>query len=338
MAHIAKGLTIRICQLTALRVCQRRSLSLSVPRGVAVAPSKRVDLGGVFPPMPTPFNPDESVNYDKFATNIEAWNKAPFKGLVVQGSNGEYVYLSTEERIDLVKCVRDSLPRDSGKIILAGSGCESTRATIEMSEKMAKAGADAVMVVTPSYYKPGMKDEALHSHFTAVADYSPVPVILYSVPAFTVIDLSLDVIAALAQHPNIIGIKESGGDISKIGAIVHRTRSCDFQVLAGSASFFLPCLQIGGVGAVAALANVLGSAVCDLHKLALAGDMEAAVPLQRKLIGPNAAVTKGFGIPGLKQVMDWMGLYGGPTRSPLQSLSEQETVKLRKIFVDAGYL
>ncbi|ROT66688.1 putative 4-hydroxy-2-oxoglutarate aldolase, mitochondrial isoform X2 [Penaeus vannamei] len=133
MAHIAKGLTIRICQLTALRVCQRRSLSLSVPRGAAVAPSKRVDLGGVFPPMPTPFNPDESVNYDKFATNIEAWNKAPFKGLVVQGSNGEYVYLSTEERIDLVKCVRDSLPRDSGKIILAGSGCESTRATIEMS-------------------------------------------------------------------------------------------------------------------------------------------------------------------------------------------------------------
>ncbi|XP_047488183.1 4-hydroxy-2-oxoglutarate aldolase, mitochondrial-like [Penaeus chinensis] len=338
MAYIAKGLTTRICQLTSLRVCQRCPLSLSVLRGTTVTPSKAVDLSGVFPPMPTPFNPNESVNYDKFASNIEAWNKVPFKGLVVQGSNGEYVYLSTEERIDLVKCVRDSLPRDSGKIILAGSGCESTKATIEMSEKMAQAGADAVMVVTPSYYKPGMKDKALHSHFTAVADNSPVPVILYSVPAFTVIDLSLDVIVDLAQHPNIIGIKESGGDISKIGAMVHRTRSCDFQIVAGSASFFLSCLQIGGVGAVAALANVLGPAVCDLHRLALAGNMEAAVPLQQKLIGPNAAVTKGFGIPGLKQVMDWMGLYGGPTRSPLQSLSEQDTVMLRKIFVDAGYL
>ncbi|XP_042893224.1 4-hydroxy-2-oxoglutarate aldolase, mitochondrial-like [Penaeus japonicus] len=338
MAHFAKGLSSRICQLTALRVCQRRPLSLSVPRGAAVTPSKIVDLGGVFPPMPTPFNHDESVNYDKFASNIEAWHKVPFRGLVVQGSNGEYVYLSPEERVDLVKCVRDTLPRDSGKIILAGSGCESTRATIDMSEKMAKAGADAVMVVTPCYYKAGMKDKALYSHFKSVADNSPVPVILYSVPAFTVIDLSLDVIVDLAEHPNIIGIKESGGDISKIGAIIHRTHSCDFQVIAGSASFFLPCLQMGGVGAVAALANVLGPAVCDLHKLVMDGDMEAAVALQQKLIGPNSAVTKDFGIPGLKQVMDWMGLYGGPTRSPLQSLSEQDAAKLRKIFVDAGYL
>ncbi|XP_050719891.1 4-hydroxy-2-oxoglutarate aldolase, mitochondrial-like isoform X2 [Eriocheir sinensis] len=262
---------------------------------------------------------------------------SPF-GLVVEGSNGEYVYLSPEERVELVHRVREFLPRKSDKLLLAGSGCESTRDTIAMSQRMAAAGADAVMVVTPSYYKGGMKDKALHAHFTAVADNCPVPVILYSVPAFTVIDLSLDVILDLAQHPNIIGIKESGGDISKIGSIVHKTRDADFQVLAGSASFLMATLQIGGVGGVCALANVLGEAVCDLQTLVQQGNMADAVQLQRKLIAPNAAVTKGFGIPGLKQVMDWKGMYGGPTRAPLQPLTQQETDKLRKVFTDTGYL
>lgn len=330
---ISRNGTSRVWKLISTGVWQRRMLSLSASRT-----REKVDLGGVFPPMPTPFNQDESIAYDKLASNVAVWNKIPFRGLVVQGSNGEYVYLSTEERIDLVKRVREFLPSDSKKLLLAGSGCESTRATIQMSEEMGKAGADAVMVVTPSYYKAGMKDKALHAHFTAVADKSPVPVILYSVPAFTVIDLSLEVIIDLAHHPNIIGIKESGGDITKIGNILHRTQGLEFQVMAGSAGFFLATLHIGGVGAVSALANVLGDAVCDLHKHFVDGNFPAAVDLQKKLIAPNSAVTKDFGIPGLKQVMDWMGLYGGPVRSPMQSLPEAEAAKLCKVFVDSGYL
>ncbi|KAK4299062.1 hypothetical protein Pmani_028652 [Petrolisthes manimaculis] len=288
--------------------------------------------------MPTPFNKDESIAYDKLAKNVDVWSKIPFRGLVVEGSNGEYVYLTLEERVEMVRKTKEYLPSSSEKLVLSGSGCESTRATIEMSQKMAAAGADAVMVVTPSYYKSGMKDKALHAHFTAVADNCPVPVILYSVPAFTVIDLSLDVIVDLAHHPNIIGIKESGGDITKIGSIIHKTQDVDFQVIAGSASFLLSTINLGGVGGVCALANVLGEAVCELQQLATKGSMKEAIQLQKKLIAPNSAVTKDFGIPGLKQVMDWIGLYGGPTRAPLLPLPEPEVTKLKKVFVDSGYL
>lgn len=334
MSLYGKGVTNinRLCKLfrTGLRPCRFLSTTVS-SKG-------KLDLSGIFPPMPTPFNPDESIAYDKLEKNVALWDKVPFRGLVVQGSNGEYVYLSTEERVELVKRVREFLPSTSDKLLLAGSGCESTKATIQMSEKMAAAGADAVMVVTPSYYKPGMKDKALHAHFTAVADKSPVPVILYSVPVFTVIDLSLNVIVDLAHHPNIIGIKESGGDITKIGNIVHQTQGLDFQVIAGSASFLLATLQIGGVGGVAALANVLGKEVCELQRLFIEGKLSAAVDLQKQLIAPNSAVTKDFGISGLKQVMEWKGFYGGPTRSPLQPLPEAEVSKLRKVFVESGYL
>lgn len=311
---------------------------MSAAARAATSGAKQLDLAGVFPPIPTPFLTDESIAYDHLASNVEAWNKIPFRGLVVEGSNGEYVYLTPKERVDLVQRVREFLPRDSEKLVLAGSGCESTRDTIAMSQSMAEAGADAVMVVTPSYYKAGMNDRALHAHFTAVADNSPVPVILYSVPAFTVIDLSLDVIVDLAHHPNIIAMKESGGDITKIGGIVHKTQNTDFQVIAGSASFLMATLHIGGVGGVCGVANVLGEAVCELQRLVMEDNMTAAVQLQRKLIAPNSAVTRMFGVAGLKQVMDWKGLYGGPTRSPLQPLTQQETDKLRQVFVDAGYL
>ncbi|XP_068218163.1 4-hydroxy-2-oxoglutarate aldolase, mitochondrial-like [Palaemon carinicauda] len=334
MSYYGKGLSsiskLHRLYATGLRSCRLLSTTVS-SKG-------KLELSGVFPPMPTPFNQDESIAYDKLEKNVALWDNIPFRGLVVQGSNGEYVYLSTEERVELVKRVREFLPSTSDKLLLAGSGCESTRATIQMTEKMAAAGADAVMVVTPSYYKAGMKDKALRAHFTAVADNSPVPVILYSVPAFTVIDLSLDVIIDLAHHPNIIGIKESGGDITKIGNIVHLTEGLDFKVLAGSASFLLATLQIGGVGGVAALANVLGEEVCELHRHFRDGNLSCAVDLQKKLIAPNSAVTKDFGIAGLKKVMEWKGFYGGPTRSPLQPMPDTEIEKLRTVFSSTGYL
>lgn len=333
MALLRKIATTRILGCLCPWVCPGRHVSAAPP-----GQARRIDLGGIFPPIPTPFNRDETIAYDKLAQNVAIWSMIPFKGLVVEGSNGEYVYLTPEERVEVVKRVREFLPKNSEKLILCGSGCESTRDTINMTQKMAAAGADAVMVVTPSYYKGSMKDKALHAHFTAVADNSPVPVILYSVPVFTVIDLSLDVIVDLANHPNIVGMKESGGDIAKIGSIVHQTKESDFQVFAGSASYLLATLQIGGVGGVCALANVLGEAVCELHRLTVEGKIADAVHLQKKLIAPNSAVTKTFSIPGLKQVMDWTGFYGGPLRSPLQPLSDQEAAKLRKVFEDSGYL
>ncbi|KXJ18902.1 4-hydroxy-2-oxoglutarate aldolase, mitochondrial [Exaiptasia diaphana] len=197
---------------------------------------------------------------------------------------------------------------------------------------MAQVGADAALVVTPCFYKGSMTAEALEQHYIKVADSSPVPVILYSVPGNTGIDLPADVVIKLSVHPNIIGVKDSGGDITKIGYMIHKTAENNFQVLAGSASFLLASYALGAVGGVCALANVLGEAVTQLHQMFNDGKMEEAKLLQHRLILPNTAVTKTFGVPGLKASMEMMGYYGGPTRSPLLKLKENQLSELKQIF------
>ncbi|KAK7479296.1 hypothetical protein BaRGS_00029466 [Batillaria attramentaria] len=301
-----------------------------------VTRSSSLDVSGIFPPIPTPFNADESIAYDQLESNISKWNSIPLKGYVVQGSNGEYAFLTSEERVELVRRVREMTPKN--KLLIAGSGCESTKQTIEMTEKMAAAGAQAVMVVTPCYYKTSMTNEAMITHYTKVADASPVPVILYSVPGNTGLDLSPQVVVQLASHPNIIGLKESGGDVAKIGWIAFKTRSLGFQILAGSAGFLLPAYTVGSVGAVCALANVLGKEVCQLEALYKKGDLEAAEVLQQKLVGPNTCVTKRFGVPGLKAAMDQLGYHGGRTRLPMLPLSESDVAIVRQVFRESGYM
>ncbi|KAH8041010.1 hypothetical protein HPB51_013670 [Rhipicephalus microplus] len=157
-------------------------------------------------------------------------------------------------------------------------------------------------------------------------------------PGNTGVDLPADVAIRMSAHPNVIGMKESGGEIAKIGYVVHKTRQSGFQVLAGSAGFLLPSLQVGAVGGVCALANTLGAEVCRLQELHESGDVKEALKLQRRLIAPNAGVTKRFGIAGVKASMEWFGLYGGPLRSPLLPLTESELIELRKIFTEEGFL
>ncbi|XP_046509655.1 4-hydroxy-2-oxoglutarate aldolase, mitochondrial isoform X2 [Equus quagga] len=214
----------------------------------------------------------------------------------------------------------------------------ATQATVEMTLSMAQVGADAAMVVTPCYYRGRMNSAALIHHYTKVADLSPIPVVLYSVPANTGLDLPVDAVVTLSQHPNIVGIKDSGGDVTRIGLIVHKTRRQDFQVLAGSAGFLLPSYAMGAVGGICALANVLGAQVCQLERLCRTGQWEDAQKLQHRLIEPNTAVTRRFGIPGLKKTMDWFGYYGGPCRAPLQELSPAEEEALRTDFTSNGWL
>lgn len=298
--------------------------------------ASRLDLSGIYPPIATPFTDREDVDYKKLEENLQKYAQIPFKGLVVQGSNGEYPYLTEDERVEVVKAVRRSLPSD--KLVMAGSGCESTRATIQLTEKMAAAGADAVLVVTPCFYKGKMDSHALIKHFTKVADSSPVPVVLYSVPANTGLDLPLDAVVHLAQHPNILGLKDSGGDITRIGLAVHKTTRQDFQVLAGSAGFLMAAYCVGAVGGVCALANVLGRELCELERLCVTGRWDEARALQQRLIEPNAAVTRKLGVPALKQAMEWFGLHGGACRSPLQSLTEAETEQLRRDFTSNGWM
>ncbi|XP_034882346.1 4-hydroxy-2-oxoglutarate aldolase, mitochondrial isoform X2 [Mirounga leonina] len=214
----------------------------------------------------------------------------------------------------------------------------ATQATVEMTVSMAQVGADAAIVVTPCYYRGRMSSAALIHHYTKVADLSPVPVVLYSVPANTGLALPVDAVVTLSQHPNIVGIKDSGGDVTRMGLMVHKTRRQDFQVLAGSAGFLLASYAVGAVGGVCALANVLGAQVCQLERLCLTGQWEDAQKLQHRLIEPNTAVTRRFGIPGLKKTMDWFGYYGGPCRAPLQELSPTDEEELRTDFSSNGWL
>lgn len=305
--------------------------SMQVCRGVRQA-SSSINLSGIYPPICTPFNTDESVAWDKLEENINRWNKEDLKGYLVQGSNGEYCYLDQEERVEMIKVVKSLSP---DKLVLCGSGCESTLATIEMTNAMGEAGADAAVVVTPCYFKNKMDAPALESHYRTVADASPIPVILYSVPANTGIDLPIDVIARLSHHPNIIGIKDSGGDITKIGAILAATQESQqhgFQVLAGSASFLLPALVMGAVGGICALANVLPAEVCQLEQLFRQQRWQEAKTMQYRLIEPNSAVTKSLGVPGLKKSLDWFGYYGGPCRKPLLPLTESQQTVLAEAF------
>ncbi|KAM9324814.1 4-hydroxy-2-oxoglutarate aldolase, mitochondrial [Gastrophryne carolinensis] len=296
----------------------------------------QLDISGLYPPICTPFTKQELVDYEQLAANLRRYSTIPFRGLVVQGSNGEYAYLTREERLEVVRKVREILPKE--KLLIAGSGCESTQATVEMTLEMAKAGAEAVLVVTPCYYRGRMTSSALVHHYTKVADASPVPVILYSVPGNTGLDLPVEAVFTLAQHPNIIGIKDSGGDITRIGHIIHKTRHLGFQVLSGSAGFLLAGYSLGAVGGVCALANVLGGHLCELERLCLNGQWDEARKVQYRLIEPNAAVTRRFGIPGLKQAMEWFGYHGGHCRSPLVPLTEEEQRSLRMVFTVNGWL
>jgi len=299
------------------------------------ASHESIDISGVHPPIATPFDNDQNVDFERLASNLKLWNDIPFRGYVVLGSNGECAYLSRDERVDLVKHVRQLAP--SNKLIIAGSGCESSRETIDLSNKMADAGADAVLVVTPCYYKASMTNDALFRHFSQVADASRVPVILYSVPGNTGIDLAPEVVIKLSLHPNIIGLKDSGGDITKIGNMVYKTKDNNFKIIAGSAGFLYSSLALGCVGGICALANVMGSEVCELYTLFHEGKHTEAQQLQHRLIGPNSAVTRRFGVPGLKKAMDWYGYYGGRTREPLLPLTVAETELLRKAFTDSEF-
>ncbi|KAL7831261.1 hypothetical protein SRHO_G00307640 [Serrasalmus rhombeus] len=316
------------------RIC-RRGVS-SVWRGISARAGQRLDIGGIYPPIATPFTKEGDIDYQSLDENLQKYDGIPFRGLVVQGSNGEYPYLTAEERVEVVRRVRLALPK--AKLVMAGSGCESTRATIQMSEHMASAGADCVLVVTPCFYHGRMGSRALIHHYTQVADSSPVPVILYNVPANTFVDLPVDAVIQLSQHPNIVGIKDSGGDITRIGLIVHKTKSQDFQVLAGSAGFLMAAYLVGATGGVCALANVLGQQVCELAHLCTSGEWDKAKELQYRLIEPNTAVTRKFGVPGLKQAMEWFGYHGGKCRYPLQTLSQGDLEELRADFSSNGWL
>jgi 4-hydroxy-2-oxoglutarate aldolase len=294
----------------------------------------KIDLNGIFPPITTPFI-NGKVAHDKLASNVEKWSPTGLKGFVVLGSNGEYVYLSEEEKRTIVNTVANSAADDM--LIIAGTGCESTAETLRLTEDCAKLGAHAALVVTPHYYAGRMNEAALMKYFSDLADQSPIPILLYNVPKFTHINMAADFVARLSEHPNIVGIKDSSGNVIQLGETLNAVAE-GFNVMVGTAGVLFAGLTLGCVGGVLALANVAPEHCVKIYNLVKQGDFETARDLQLKMLPVNQALTAGYGVPGLKVALDMVGYFGGDPRLPLLPSSQRDKSEIKEILQKAGLL
>lgn len=293
----------------------------------------RITLEGIFPPLPTAFTQEQALDTGSMQANIARLCTHPLSGFLVLGSNGELVMLSEEEKTAVYHAAREAIPGD--RLMLAGTGGQSTRETIILTREAARAGADAAVVLHPFYYKGQMETKALKAFYHAVAEAAEIPLIVYNMPANTGMDLSADCILEIAGHPNIVGLKDSGGDLDKMKHIIRESRE-GFQVLAGSAGFLLPALTLGAIGGILALANIAPKECLDIYHDFLQGNMAGAQKTQHRMMAPNLAVTRQFGVPALKLAMDQLGLYGGPARHPLQPLEASQQDQLMGILKASG--
>lgn len=280
---------------------------------------------GIYTPIVTPFQKNEEIDFSKLKHNLDKLGKSKLSGIVVLGSNGEFAYLDYEEKLQLVKFVIENFTKE--KKIIVGTYNESTRETIKFSKEVSKLGADAILVLPSNYYKSAMKEDILYRYFTDIADESPIPMMLYNMPGNTGLNLTSSLIARLSKHPNIVGIKDTAGNIVQLSETVRDTDD-NFSVFAGNAGYLLPGLAVGIKGATVALGNVLPNECCRVLELFKEGKMEEALKLQQSLIEINFLVTGKYGISGLKYAMDLMGYEGGEVRRPLQPLSEEGKEKI----------
>lgn len=293
-------------------------------------------IEGIMPPIATPFV-DGRVAHDRLMENLDRWNKTGLAGYVVFGSNGEAVHLDQEEKLAMVETAKQNLPL--GKLLIAGAGCQSTEATVRLTNLCAERGADAALVFTPHYYKAKMENVALKRHYLSIADEAKIPILIYNVPQFTGVNTSPELVASLAEHPNIIGIKDSSGNIAQVGEMIATTPPPpSFHVLAGSAGHLLAALVLGASGGVLALANVAPNECCKIFNDFHSGRHAEARELQLKLLAANKAVTAGFGVAGLKAALDMVGYFGGDPRPPLVPLGDDRKNELRDILKRANLI
>jgi 4-hydroxy-2-oxoglutarate aldolase len=286
-----------------------------------------MNLTGVFAPIPTPFDGDHRVDTARLRAALARWVTTPLTGFVVLGSNGEAVLLDDDEADCVVAAARESVP--GGRPLIAGTGRESTRAAVEAAKRAAGLGADAVLVRTPAFFKPQMTSDAFVRHYTAVADASPVPVLLYNFTALTGVNLLPAAVSRLAAHPNIAGMKESGGDVAQIADLVSGTPD-GFRVLAGSSSTFYAALCIGAAGGILALGCVVPEACVRLFQLAKAGRHDQARALQEQIAPLARLLGSAYGVPGLKAALQLVGYDVGLPRPPLMPVPEAALMALRE--------
>jgi 4-hydroxy-2-oxoglutarate aldolase len=289
--------------------------------------------GGVYAPVATIFGEDDELDLDGFSSNLNVYASSDLDGVVILGSNGEYALLDTDEKRRLIETGVNAI--GGRKSVMAGTGAESTKATIALTKRAAELGIDYALIVTPHYYKPRYDHTAYLNHYKAVADASPVPILIYVMAAYTGVDLASALVTELSGYPNIAGIKDSSGNAPKVGEMIAGAAD-GFAVLAGSANFLYPALCLGAGGGILALGNVAPAQCKQIQRLYECGDHGGARDLQLKMLAPNAAVTTKHGIPGLKVALEAVGLNGGSPRSPLRTLSEAEAADVRKTLETAG--
>ncbi|MDE3180122.1 MAG: dihydrodipicolinate synthase family protein [Acidobacteriota bacterium] len=278
-------------------------------------------LCGVFPPLATPFNRRGKIDEAALRENLEQYSRSGLSGVLVAGSTGEVAFLTDEERLRLVEIARPVIKPP--QLLLAGTGVESTAHTKLLSREAIARGADAVLLLPPAYYKPAMRTEVLEAHFRAVADNVRRPVLIYSIPQFTGFAMDPAMIGRLSRHPNVLGIKESSGDLTFDRAILRKSRK-EFHVFMGSALVLPKAFELGARGAILSQANFEPQICVGLYEASRRGDRKTAEALRRRLMILSQRITGPLGIPGIKYALDLSGYHGGIPRPPLQPLSRAE--------------
>jgi 4-hydroxy-2-oxoglutarate aldolase len=290
------------------------------------------DLCGLLIPITTPFTREEEIDSKGLQANLRAWNGSGVSGYVIAGSTGERVNLTEHECQQVIEVARAEVPQNLNFIV--GCGQESRRGTISEIKRASDAGADAVLVITPHFYRSAITQAALIEHYRAIADHAPVPVVLYSMPDLTGIRIEPETVAQLCEHPNIIGLKDSSSDVTKFRQTRALARG-DFAVLIGNGTVLNEALEAGANGAILAVGCAASELCLAIIHAFEASDTERAISLQAKLSPLAAAVTTRFGIGGLKSAMELKGLVGGPPRLPLRVPDETANQEIKRLMTAA---
>ena len=289
-------------------------------------------LQGIFPPIATPFDTDGNIFTAKLRHNVERWNRTALSGYVVCGSTGESVMLMPEEKITLFELVAGCAAPD--KILVAGTGVESVRETVWLTNRAAEMGYKAAMVRTPHYYKNLIaRPDAQMLYYRAVADQSRIPLIVYNWPQTTGVDIAAEAVARLSEHPNIVAVKESSGNLEKVMQMIREVKP-GFQVMVGSAPTLWPSLLMGATGAILAYANAAPFSTVAIWEAWRTRDEAAGRDWQNRIARAAVLVTSRYGIPGLKYAMDLNGYYGGPPRLPLCPAPPEARAEIEEAFKD----
>lgn len=286
-------------------------------------------LHGIFVPISTPMAAGgDELALDKLKSNLGWYNKTGLAGIVACGSTGEAILLTWTETERLFASVAEHASKEM--ILVAGTGVESTAETIIRTRRAAELGYKAALVRTPHYYKPAMTHIALLDYFREVADASPIPVLVYSIPQFTGVETPPDLVRKLAEHPNIIGIKDSWGKLEVVDGIL-KAAPRTFQTLVGSAGILEPSLKLGAVGAILGIACVAPELCVELYVAARAGNSAKADEIQKRLTPVSQKCVSELGVAGVKYALDCLGMYGGPTRRPLLPLTQEQQASLKQL-------